>query len=61
MKIDDVETKKLKSRNRKQAEDEEWEDMDFDKDALYKELHEVGPFVKDVAGIVEPESMVKLK
>ena len=33
----------------------------IDKDAIYKELDEIGPFNKTMTGALEPESFVKLR
>ena len=54
-------SKKQQKRKPKQGEDDDWEDDTFDKDALYEELDKVGPFIKNVSGVVEPESMILLK
>lgn len=64
--LDDVvdppkKTKKQMKKKLKEGEDEEWEDEGMDKDALYEEIDKCGPYVKNVAGVLEPESLIKLK
>lgn len=41
--------------------DDDWEDYDFDKDAMFKELDEAGPFAKKLTGTLEPEAFYKFR
>ena len=64
--LDDLPTrppkKKQESKKSKEEEEEdEWSDEPVDKDEMYKEMDEVGPFVKTIQGTLEPDSLVKLR
>lgn len=51
-----------KQQSSKKTDDDDWEDEGpIDKDALYKELDQEGPFTMSLQGTIEPLDMVKLK
>ncbi len=73
--LDDVETDKKpdkkkasskkassKKSSKKAEKEDDWEDEGpIDKDALYKELDQEGPFTASLQGTLEPKDMIKLK
>ena len=64
--LDDLPTRPPKkkqesTKTKEEEEEDEWSDEDVDKDEMYKEMDEVGPFVKTIQGTLEPDSLVKLR
>ncbi len=51
-----------KKSSKKTEQEDDWEDEGpVDKDALYKELDQEGPFTASLQGTLEPKDMIKLK
>lgn len=57
----DEEKKAAVAKGDQDAEDWSDDDEDFDKDSLFKDLDQKGPFVRTVQGTLEPHSMLKLR
>ena len=57
----DEEKKAAVAKGEQDAEDWSDDDDEFDRDALFKDLDQRGPFVRTVQGTLEPHSMLKLR